>query len=358
MYKYDPSELKIVEESVDPKTGNPVLTFDYPVPISEAVKANYAGEPIWQITARDFTAFNPMCIPDNIARGMVYETRQPETVGGPDMFGVEWIYMPEAHGSMVRPGAPLLEDANDWEDIIKFPDITTWGWEEAAEANNGKYFKPGLCYTPRFFTGWFERLISFMDFEGAIMALCDDEQQDAVHALLDRVSDLYIDIIDAYVKYFPDIKGFNMHDDWGSQKNTFFAPELTAEMIVPHMRKVTDHIHSLGLFADLHSCGQNSMQVENMIAAGWDSWMPQPINDTVELYEKYGDRIMIAVIPEQFDPKELTEKEQRQKAREFVDRFGNPGKTTFINFYGLPVMTRAYAEELYEYSRKKFSGSL
>ena len=55
---------------------------------------------------------------------------------------------------------------------------------------------------------------------------------------------------------------------------------------------------------------------------------------------------------------ELTEKEQRQKAREFVDRFGNPGKTTFINFYGLPVMTRAYAEELYEYSRKKFSGSL
>ena len=34
MYKYDPSELKIVEESVDPKTGKPVLTFDYNVYIS------------------------------------------------------------------------------------------------------------------------------------------------------------------------------------------------------------------------------------------------------------------------------------------------------------------------------------
>ena len=29
MYKFDPSELKVVDESVDPKTGNPILTFNY-----------------------------------------------------------------------------------------------------------------------------------------------------------------------------------------------------------------------------------------------------------------------------------------------------------------------------------------
>ena len=41
--------------------------------------------------------------------------------GGPDMFGIEWEYVPVAGGSMVRPGTPLLEDANDWNQILKLP---------------------------------------------------------------------------------------------------------------------------------------------------------------------------------------------------------------------------------------------
>jgi hypothetical protein len=90
-----------------------------------------------------------------------------------------------------------------------------------------------------------------------------------------------------------------------------------------------------------------------MIKAGWDSWCPQAMNDTAKEYELYGDKLIIGVMPELFDPKTTPEDVQRQKAREFVDRFLQPGKPCLLNFNGMQVLTPAYVEELYEYSRKK-----
>ena len=45
------------------------------------------------------------------------------------MFGVDWEYIPVAGGSMIRPGKPLLKDANEWYEKVKFPDIESWDWE-------------------------------------------------------------------------------------------------------------------------------------------------------------------------------------------------------------------------------------
>ena len=72
----------------------------------------------------------------------------------------------------------------------------------------------------------------------------------------------------------------------GSQRAPFFSPETCAEMIVPAMKRFTDHAHAKGLFTDLHSCGHIEKQVPNIIAAGWDSWGGMPMNDRAMLYEK------------------------------------------------------------------------
>ena len=45
-----------------------------------------------------------------------------------------------------------------------------------------------------FQTGCYERLIAFMEFEGAIMALFDEDSQPEVHAFFDKLTDFYIDI--------------------------------------------------------------------------------------------------------------------------------------------------------------------
>jgi len=352
---FDPKELTVVEE-VPGFMGAPAIPiYSFAVTPKEAFIAMYNKKPIWQITGVEQALFCPKINPDNVARAFVFDGSgmTPSDGGGKDMFGIEWEFIAQVGGSMVRPGKPFLASANEWYDKVVWPDIESWDWEGNAKINE-KYLGTNKYNNCWIMNGWYERLISFMDFEGAVVAMIDDEQQDAVKALFDRLSDLYIKLIDKYLTYFPQIDGFCIHDDWGSQKDTFFSPATVKEMIVPSMRRVNDYLHSRGKFSDLHSCGQLYKQVPNIIAAGWDSWGGQLMNDTQKIYEEYGDKMIIGVTPAIFDPAATTEEEQRAAAREYADRFCNPEKPSMFNFYGNMVLTRAYREELYMQSRKKY----
>lgn len=353
---FNEKELEVKAETFG--LYGPVPLYNYPVSIAEGYMAALKDrKPIWQITGLENQVFTPSIIPDNVARAFVFEAKPFDADncgGGKDMFGIEWEYVPQVGGSMVRPGNPFMEDMYDWKEKIVWPNPDEWDWEGSAELNKD-YVNTGNNIQVWFQTGWYERLISFMEFENAIMALFDEDQQELILEFFDKLADLYIKIIDNYVKYFPQIGTFYMHDDWGSQKETFFSPALVEKMIVPSMRKVTDHIHSLGRVAELHSCGQIMKQVPNMIKAGWDSWSGQVMNDTQALYEQYGDQIMIGVIPDQFDPATTTEEEQRAMAREFAEKFCNPEKPCVVNLYGTACFTPAYREELYKQSRIRFS---
>jgi len=353
--KFDPRELE--GATVPGFFGRPMKTFNYPVSPREAYRGAYQKKAVWQITGSEQTMFAPAVNPDNVARAFVYEANMMPPKEGPvkDMFGIEWEYIPSAGGSMVRPGKPFMEDANEWYDKVVWPDIDKWDWEGSAKANNGTFLKDDKFNVCWFLNGWYERLISFMDFEGAILSLIDEEQKDAVKDFFEKLSDLYIKIFEKFCDYFPQIDAFCIHDDWGSQKDCFFNPSVGEEMIVPYMKKVTDYLHSRGKFCDLHSCGQLFKAVPNMIKAGWDSWSGQAMNDTRKIYELYGDKILLGVIPESYDTANSTEEEQRAKAREYADKFCRPDKPSIFSYYGMSVMTPAYAEELYKQSRINYS---
>jgi hypothetical protein len=353
--KFDEKELRVVGE-IPGLFGDPIPMLNYPATLKEAVLATYARKPIWQLAGGEIGLFNPKLIPDNIARAMIIEADPLpfEECGGKDMFGVEWEYMPEVRGSMVRPGAPMLDDANEWYDKLVWPDIDSWDWENSRKANEG-YWDPSKQYAVNFLTGWFERLISFMDFAGAIMALVDEDQNKAVHDLFDKLTDFYIRIFDRFTAYFPQVGTFAIHDDWGGQKETFFSPEVVREMIVPYMKRVTDYLHSKGKLCELHSCGNIIKQVPNMIAASWDSWIPQHMNDTHKIYELYGDKLIVAVIPEQLDLKTTSADEQRIAARRFAEKFCNKDAPCTVSHYAGSTLTPAFREELYKQSRIRFS---
>jgi len=173
----------------------------------------------------------------------------------------------------------------------------------------------------------------------------------ATRSFFDKLSDLYIRIVDKYFECFPQIDVITLHDDWGSQLNTFFSPETAEEMIVPYMRKLTDFIHAKGKYADLHSCGNNIKQVPNMIKAGFDSWTPQAMNDIEKIYDLYGDEIIISTMPEKYDVAASTEEEQRAQARAYANRYCRPDKPSTLNLYAMSgtedLLTRAFREELY-----------
>ena len=370
--KFDPKELELVEQPG--AFGRMAKSFSYPLNKHDHGVAMFSRKPWWQgMQAMDATIFTPRVIPDNVARGFVFEGARFDANtegGGPDMFGVEWEYIKTVGGSMVRPGKPFLDDISEWREKIVWPDIEKWDWEGSAKLNNGTYMRPENFNQMWFQTGFYERLIAFMEFEGAIMALFDEDSQEDVMAFFDKLTDFYITIFAKAIDTFPYIDAFFIHDDWGSQKETFFSPDLAEKMIVPYMKRLTDYLHSRGKFCELHSCGNNYKQVENYIKAGWDAWAPQLMNDSYKIYDDFGDKILIATFPQNI-PEEimalptdqergaafakLPEEEQRRIAREYVDRCCRPDKSSFYNFYAAHWLTPAFREEMYKQSRINYS---
>jgi len=363
--KFNPGELQVVAEAPDFFGGPGIPIYNFPVTGKEAVRALYERRAIWQVALGigvESKVFTPAINPDNVARAFVFDgTFVPgvsNLTGGRDLFGIEWEYVPTAGGSMVRPGKPFLDDANEIEKKVVWPDIDGWDWAGAAKVNEA-YLSGTASYGAMFMNGYFERLISFMDFEGAILALADEEQKDAVARFFDKLSNLYIRLIDKFITYFPQVDIYTIHDDWGSQKDTFFSPAVVSEMIVPSMRRVTDFIHAQGRFADLHCCGSNIKQVPNMIAAGFDSWTPQAMNDIEKIYDLYGDRLIVAAMPEIYDAKSATEEEHRAHARAYAHKYCRPDKPSALSLYAmsaLGVLDNAFREELYKQSRINYGG--
>ena len=352
---FDPKELTITEESPGFFPGAPTVpVYSFPVTRKEAVIALYNREPIWQITgtAMEQKILQPKGNPDASARGG--PGRAAEEGQNFDMFGVEWEYVPIVGASMVRPGKPMLADANEWYDKLVWPDVNTWDLAGPAAEINKDVTKDAsyICFLA---CGWFERLISLMDFEAALVAMIDEDQTDAVKALFFKLSELWIKVIEKYFELYPQIDVICIHDDWGSQRETFFSPAIVSDIIVPAMRMVTDYVHSKGKFCDLHSCGLLHKQIPNMIAAGWDSWSPQlVINDCKLLHDLYGDKIIIGAFHPEFDPATTSEEDQRAIARQYADTFCDPKKPSMLNFYNGMRLERAFREELYIRSRENY----
>ncbi|SFB03513.1 Uroporphyrinogen decarboxylase (URO-D) [Acetitomaculum ruminis DSM 5522] len=356
---FDEKELELVGRMPafgDPEAlGAPIYKF--PISPKEEVKKLYNKESDWMFTGTEWGLFSPKVIPDDVARGFVFEAEMipMEEFGGPDMFGVEWEYVPVVGGSMVRPGKPLFTDVNEWKEKLLpvWPNPDEWDWEGSAKANK-EFLNNGQATLLWLLNGaWFERLISFMEFEDAAVALIDEDQEDALKELLQKLTDLYCHIVDKCVEAYGDgIVGFTVHDDWGSQRAPFFSKEAARNLIVPYMKQFTDHVKSKGMIADFHSCGHIEDQIENIIAAGWQSWTPMAMNDTKKLYEEYGDQIIISICDNDIAPGTPVE-EQVKQAKEFASKYYSPDKPSVFSYmYAAGALTDDYRAALYEATRK------
>lgn len=277
--------------------------FDYPCTPWENYKAMMdESKPLWMPMMNTSRMCCPRELPENIARGFVFDAQPPvdkEIYGGPDMFGTEWVYVPDVGGSMVRPGKPRMEDVNDWRDIITFPDINACDWEGCAKANAEYLGDPNTIPNTMLLNGFmFERLISFMEFENAAMAIIDEDQEDAVKEIVgEMLEKVYIPYLENIKKYLPQIKVIVLHDDWGTQLAPFFSLATARELFVPFMQRFAEKCKELDLVFELHSCGKNEKLVPAYIEGGVQVWSGMFMNDKRKLYDEYGDKIILGVDP-------------------------------------------------------------
>ena len=352
--KFSEDELQVIGEHINTTMsfGGPVLKYNTPITPRENINAclRRDGSVMWIPTFTDFLGVESRVNKDHIARAEVMDLGPLYTddeKGGPDMFGIEWIYVPVAGGSMVKPGAPVLTDANDWPNVIQFPDVESMDWDACARLN-APLNATERSYHVTFQNGLFERLISFMDFEGAALAIIDEDQKDAIHALFSKLCDLYEAMIAKYMEGLT-IDGVVLHDDWGSQRAPFFSLATVREMIVPYLKRIADFCHARGLWFEQHSCGCNELLVPAMIEAGVDIWFPQSMNDTDKLRTEYGDKIMLGVYPPQLAPDASAEAIDAA-AKAFAAKYAPDMASrpvVMVNFACSPDFTKA----VYKYSR-------
>jgi hypothetical protein len=308
-------------------------------------------KPVWTPFSSDFLTFAPRITPDNVARGFVLDKNpinNEKEAGGKDLFGVEWEWVPQVGGSMVRAEKEqMLPDIREWESKIRIPDPDSFDWEGSAK-DNAPFFDPDRPTVFWFQTGLFERLISFMGFEAAALALIDDDEKPYVHALFDKLCGFYEQIFHRVKKYYG-AKILYFHDDWGGQRSQFFSRDTAEEMLLPYLKRLVDFVHAEGMYFDFHSCGKIEGLVPVMIEAGVDIWSGQTINDRLTVLREHAGKIKIEAGPELEFGQSYSASEIAELTEQFIAKYlPYMDDIIIFNFSGGP----AVYEAVYRATRK------
>ena len=254
---------------------------NYPITPRENFERFRKGEGMYWVPALwsplEFNWIFPYVNPDCVAWS--YD-------GGIDSFGVEWVPVEgKILPAIVKPGNPFLKDVTEWREVVKFPDVDSWNWEESGKAyqalNDHERARVGVIPT-----AFFERVIDLMEFEEAAMSLVAEPEESA--ALMEALADYNISIIEHYKKYY-DIDIVQIHDDWGSQRAPFFSKNTLRTVIAPAYSRMVKRAHELGIFVITHCCGCCEDLIDDMIETGTDLWQLQEnanphIRELIPLY--------------------------------------------------------------------------
>ena len=90
------------------------------------------------------------------------------------------------------------------------------------------------------------------------------------------------------------VDGISIGADYGFNSGPFVSPETFAKVYFPAMKRRCDVVHDFGLPALFHSCGNNRIILDQMVAAGMDAYQAiQPIERIHEIKQEFGDRLTL-----------------------------------------------------------------
>ncbi|MFN2303283.1 MAG: uroporphyrinogen decarboxylase family protein, partial [Anaerolineales bacterium] len=147
-----------------------------------------------------------------------------------------------------------------------------------------------------------------------------------IHKLYDALSTLYEGyLLRAIREIQPD--GFWTSDDLGHQTQPFLRPNTFHEFLFPYYQRIGNVLKPHGIHWWLHSCGNNTPLLDDLIEAGVTVFHPVQkgtMNES-EVAEKYGDRItFLAGFDVQHILQEATPDEVRAEVRWIIDTFDQP----------------------------------
>ncbi len=336
-----------------------VPIFDYPIqPVENFKLATAHKTPVWAPSAlSDFQMVSHRMLfsekitekkSENFHQGIA---DKQEII---DWFGVSWTFVEQVGGAMVTPGTHRLKDITRWDVDLAFPVFDEYDWADKVKDFLNNTYVPGKVVNMNFGQGLTEGLIAILGgYTEGMLAFA--EEPEAVIAFLDKFADHTIEMFDLLYAAMP-IHVVSYHDDWGTEKDTFFSEQMLKEIVLPPTKRIVDHIRSKSVAFQHHCCGNITRFLPYMCELGIDYLQIQRrAVDIPEMKKKFGDKIGFNTNIEGFEPTGKYSKEEVVAAvRKTVDLYcGNGGFFTSVFAMEPELMWDAECE-FYAYSRELY----
>ncbi|MCL2401118.1 MAG: hypothetical protein FWC90_00600 [Oscillospiraceae bacterium] len=267
-----------------------------------------------------------------------------------DWFNTNWTWVSEAGGAMLTPGTMLLEDIATWEKDLKWPDLKQWDFKSKAEDYMKNEYNPGRVMHYDIGRGCTERFISLVGgYTEGMIALA--EEPEAVKAWMERYAEWEIELFDTINALYP-LDMVTYHDDWGTERDTFFSAKMMEELIFEPSKKIIDHIRSKDVKFELHTCGNITRFMPYILDLDVDFLQLQfRAVDLPDLKAKYGDKVGFCSPIDGYEPG-LPREKVLQLVRDSVDTYAPKGGAYFSVASADPEERWDMLAELYMYSRE------
>ena len=200
-----------------------------------------------------------------------------------DAFGVEWADAP-GRGAWHSVDVPLKEPTLEGYEFPELlPDDELERMREAFSVPHDRYRTVNLGML------FFERAWALRGMENILMDF--RLHPEFTHELFERLMQLHLDLVDR-VADLP-IDAIRFGDDFGGQHGLIMGTPVWREFLKPRLAKMYARAHEHGFDVWIHSCGDNSPIIEDLIEIGVDVFNPfQPeAQDVYEMNRQAGDRI-------------------------------------------------------------------
>ena len=160
----------------------------------------------------------------------------------------------------------------DWGDLDRFladlPDPNEPGNFAAAEAEAAR--DEGRLRIGCWWRLFHERFWSIRGMENMMMDYYDHMEE------LGILGRALIDYYKVIIRRYHDLgcRAIFSSDDLGHQRGPMMSPEHFRALYVPLYEELIDYIHSLDMALILHSCGDNTLLLDDLVAVGLDVFHP------------------------------------------------------------------------------------
>lgn len=333
-----------------------IPVFDRPItPVENFKRVAARQDPFWVPNSMsDFQnlLFQDLAIGEQI--GADFSRKATEDYDFCDWFSVPLRWCVSAGGATNKPGTHLLDDITKWEKDIKFPDLKAWDWKAKADAFIKNEYDPKKVVQIDLHNGLIQRLIAVLGgYTEGMFALALEPE--AVRDFFERLASHMIELVELLCSLYP-ASLMTIHDDWGTEKDTFFSPKMMEEMVFEPTKRIIDHIKSKGVSFMLHSCGNITRFIPYMIDMNVDFLQIQRrAVDIPSMKAKYGDRIGFNTgIEGVVSGESCSLNEMIQKVHNTVDIYGQGGGFFANIFERQPETLWSTVSELYLYSREYY----